>query len=493
MEIYILREGKEIGPFSEVTTQTMLKQGSVVTTDLAWRLGLDEWRPLHTVLYPGPSTGSSGLRPPPPPGAVIAPAVPAEPEPVSEPATEQQKAFLKFMGIPFAVDLSKDQADLIANHTMQLPRDPARLVLWSTERLRLHPDLFHGEVQAHKESRAAHYLEIVQVQGAEFFSKVTKAHCQVLVGHLDARFPHWETHLEEVAQNYFFAAIAEKFPMLVKVKRKFKYPEGPGTRGMRSQPAVRPAPKRSLVHAFVRGLIFGLVVLGLLYGSHLVFQKYKATQALAKEQPVAEKNSLPPTEPLIADGTENTSDAIFEATPEATPVPKRKRTKPAPGDETAAGTPPVAPIATVMSDSTTPAADPLETSTTATEIAPMAATPPADAPPFETAPTVPEPAPTVPVEAPVVELAPVQPKTVATLTKRVEVQLPFGKAVLQSGTRLKIIAQEGPMLKVNYASQVVLVPVAATDYLDNPAAAVPAVPAVPVTPPTPPVPPGSLF
>ena len=37
MNIYILREGNQEGPFSEEATQNMLKQGSVLIGDLAWR------------------------------------------------------------------------------------------------------------------------------------------------------------------------------------------------------------------------------------------------------------------------------------------------------------------------------------------------------------------------------------------------------------------------------------------------------------------------
>ena len=43
MDIYILRDGKEIGPLSEETTQTMLKDGSIVMGDFAWCPGMSDW------------------------------------------------------------------------------------------------------------------------------------------------------------------------------------------------------------------------------------------------------------------------------------------------------------------------------------------------------------------------------------------------------------------------------------------------------------------
>ena len=55
MEIYILRDGKETGPYSEEDTQRMLKQGDVRITDPAWKKGMAEWIPLHSVLYPAPA------------------------------------------------------------------------------------------------------------------------------------------------------------------------------------------------------------------------------------------------------------------------------------------------------------------------------------------------------------------------------------------------------------------------------------------------------
>ena len=67
MDIYILRDGKEIGPFSEETTQTLLKQGSVVIGDLAWRPGMEKWVPLHDVLYPAPPPPPQAQTPPPHP------------------------------------------------------------------------------------------------------------------------------------------------------------------------------------------------------------------------------------------------------------------------------------------------------------------------------------------------------------------------------------------------------------------------------------------
>jgi hypothetical protein len=54
MEIYILRHGKETGPFNEETTQSLLKSGSLMINDLAWTTGLSNWTPLVQVLIRPP-------------------------------------------------------------------------------------------------------------------------------------------------------------------------------------------------------------------------------------------------------------------------------------------------------------------------------------------------------------------------------------------------------------------------------------------------------
>ena len=47
MDIYILRDGKEIGPFSEETTKTLLGQGSINDGDYAWHPGCQSGSRLH--------------------------------------------------------------------------------------------------------------------------------------------------------------------------------------------------------------------------------------------------------------------------------------------------------------------------------------------------------------------------------------------------------------------------------------------------------------
>jgi len=69
MEIYILREGQETGPFSEESMHQMLKDGAVAMNDLAWPPGMQGWTPVQSVPFPHsgrPEYSTAGAEPKPP-------------------------------------------------------------------------------------------------------------------------------------------------------------------------------------------------------------------------------------------------------------------------------------------------------------------------------------------------------------------------------------------------------------------------------------------
>ena len=144
MDIQIVHNGVQMGPFTEETAHALLKSGSVLVNDLAWRPGLPDWVPLMNLLYP------AAVTPAPPVSAakVVTPA----PEP-REPATAKQKAFLAYLHIGFAPEITREDASRLVNDTMENPKDPARLARWNEERLQLHPELFAAELQTKKEHR----------------------------------------------------------------------------------------------------------------------------------------------------------------------------------------------------------------------------------------------------------------------------------------------------------------------------------------------------
>lgn len=50
MELYIQRDGQQFGPYSEQDAQQYLRDGTLLTNDLAWRDGLADWIPLSELL-----------------------------------------------------------------------------------------------------------------------------------------------------------------------------------------------------------------------------------------------------------------------------------------------------------------------------------------------------------------------------------------------------------------------------------------------------------
>jgi hypothetical protein len=409
MEIYILRDGREAGPFNEEMMQSLLKQGSVLINDPAWTPGLAAWTPLVQVLYPAaaPVPESAHVEPAPEPAAAQ-----------KEWATAKQKAFLTFFGIPISGDLTRERAAVLVNEAMENPKLAARLKQWNDDRLKLHPELFADELQEMKENRGQIFFELCEKE-TERLQGVTKAHCQVLIGYLDVQFPNWDAHPPDVRSAYFFAAIAEKFPVLVRKpwREKLKYPDGPRV-APELVKAASIAPQTN-----GRAMPFAAILRGMVSGLAILLALYVGWEALRSEPSKA--NPAPTPAPAAADAKPKPAGA-----PSRKSAPVEKKSAPAVAD--------AAP------------ADPEK---------PMSA----DAVPADGDPANPAPAPEGAAPA-----AP-EPKTFLALTKAVPVQLPFGSAMLPAGSRLKIVEQQGDKVKAIYAGSEVTVPLDATDLAPKPA------------------------
>lgn len=396
MDIYLLREGKEIGPLSEETTHSFLELGSIAMDDLAWTPGLPAWSPLLQVLHPV----KAPIEPPP-----IAAPVPARITP-GDPATAKQKAFLSYMSIAFPSDMTKEQAALLANEAMENPKLNARVLQWNDDRLRLHPDIFAAEAQAKKDDRANHFFEACQHEGSERVMDVTKAHCQVLVGYLDVNYPNWDANESAAAWDYFFPAVAEKFPHLVRKpwRGKLKYADGPkvAVEIVQRGPAVQSHGRPSPIGALIRGAVFGLALLLLVY---VGVQMVTGDSA----EPAAVVTAGKPASVIAADSPGIAESPVREIV--KAPAPK-------------------------------PAPEPPEMESPAAPAEPSAADPMAD-----------DPAP--PAAAAL--------KTSVIMVKPVDVKLRFGSAKLPVGAQLKIVSQNGSQVTVTYGAETVTIPIEATD------------------------------
>ena len=387
-DIYLLRDGTEMGPFSEEKAHSFLKQGGILHDDLAWTPGMAAWAPLSQLLQQSSSSNAQS-------------ALPVAAKYSGDPATPKQKAFLSYIAIPFSSDTTKEQAALLVNEAMEDPKLNARVLQWNDDRLTLHPDLFAAEAQEKKERRANHFFESCQKEGAERLAGVTKAHCQVLVGYLDVNFPNWDANESEAAWDYFFPAVAEKFPQLVRKpwRGKLKYPDGPRVAPELAQHAhaIAPHSRRSPVAALVRGMAVGLA---------LLLVAYVAIQMLPRDNAAATP-SAPAPAPVIA------------------PEPQK----------------------TIREKPVEPPADPAPQ-----DIGRAENTPPAEPPPSEPAPSETLPAPAV-----------TAPKTMLVITKATSVLTQYGLVKLTVGQQLKIISRDDAKVKARHLNEIVEIPIGATD------------------------------
>jgi hypothetical protein len=322
-------------------------------------------------------------------------------KPLEEPATARQKAFLSHIGVTFPTDITEERATILVGETVENPKFAARVKQWDEDRLKLHPELFAEELRAKKENRPSVFFELCQKEGAERFVGVTKAHCQVLMGYLDVRFPNWDAYDPATATEYFFAAMAEKFPQVVRKRWRgeFKFPDGrkvaaellnKGGAGRRPRAALT-------VGVLMRGLVVGLVILLIVYVGKEMLSKSDAP-ATAFAKPAARQDEPPKLTPPSA-----SIDARASTEEMTAPV--------APVEKTASETPPAPPTDTPPTFNQPPTPSPTDVSNT-----------PADSATANQPPT----------------------RTVAAITKPTDVHLRFGIARVPVGTRLKIISQEGP-------------------------------------------------
>ncbi|HEX8297454.1 MAG TPA: DUF4339 domain-containing protein [Chthoniobacteraceae bacterium] len=469
MEIYILHAGTQLGPFTEEVVQTLLRQGNVSIADPAWSPGMPEWIPLANLLYATPGAAADegeSSEPPPAPDAEPEETTGAAPSLMphrGETATARQKAFLTYMGVSFPPELTKESASLLVNDQMENPKDPARISSWNVDRLRLHPELFATEIQTRKENRSRHFLEICENEGADYFAKITKAHCQVLVSYLDVKFPNWDTHEDRAAWDYFFPAVAEKFPQLLtkEGKGRFHYPEPSKAASHSGRRATVPIqPRRSSVKmpvlAVVKGLFFGGLIVGMLW-----FGK----QVLSGKSTLGKNADKPPSSTPAASSTSSNPDEPVTGDPASVPATSGTpavagATLPA---ETPVGSSPDLAGSPTASSPSSPSAlltpDPPSTGTTAASTFPTATPAPPDATPAA--------------------------RTVLRLTKPFEIPSAYGKVKLPPGTTVKLLQQTGTMLKVTYLNNTFTIPVTSTDLIaDAPMPGTPP-PAAPATIPTP--------
>jgi len=478
MDIFIIREGRQVGPFSEGAVKAFLTEGTARPADMGWIKGMAEWRPLSEVLKPA-SAQENGTAP-----ATGSEAPPSETSISAHesPATAKQKAFLKYLGAEFGENLTKQRAALAVSDAIETPKLQPRIRKWQEDKLRLHADIYQDEIDYCRANRTNRYLERIQTEGADVLKDVTKAHVQVLVESLDKRNPEWESDPEAALWDHLLPAIGSHFPQLVQSAHEGTMKSAGGsriaradTRGLSAAAATAmPRPQAGTLGAMIRGVLLGVIALGGILIGHHYWKKSNSQGTTAtptspekkdtQPGPVASNDPLPKDPALEPPGKLNAENKLPE-------LPPDKPSPPAPDSVPAPAVPndPPAPAPAINTEKPAVPAVPA-----IPEEKP--AVPPPAAPPL-----IPE------VPAAVTPPAASAPRTAVKLVQGIGVMLSNGQVKLPAGTVLRYLATEGANVRVSWNNNVFFVPAAATDV--NEPVPVPADPAV--APPAPGTPPAS--
>jgi hypothetical protein len=269
----------------------------------------------------------------------------------------------------------------------------------------------------------------------------------VLVGYLDVKFPNWDARGSESTWNYFFPAIAEKFPQLVNKawRGRLQFPDGPKV----ARELTHSVPPVPVLHASkmlaVRAAALLLLLTTLASAGYYVWEHPQVILFWRKAAP-AQTIASPAPQP-----------ASEESAPPEAATPPPIAAAPVPIVETAPPTPTPAPSQRVAAAAPTPEPTP------APAAAPPAASRPAQPNPFPTAgyqfqSGAAQPSPAVAVRAPA------HGGDVITVLKPLDVPLKFGRVRINPGTTLKVVGREGSMVTVVYMNSNVAIPLSATDW-----------------------------
>ena len=478
MDIFIIREGRQVGPFSEGAVKAFLTEGTARPADMGWIKGMAEWRPLSEVLKPA-SAQENGTAP-----ATGSETPPSETSIAAQesPATAKQKAFLKYLGAEFGENLTKQRAALALSDAIETPKLQPRIRKWQEDKLRLHADIYQDEIDYRRANRTHRYLERIQTEGADVLKDVTKAHVQVLVESLDKRNPEWESDPEAALWDHLLPAIGSHFPQLVQPAHEGTMKSAGGsriaraaTRGLSAAAATAmPRPQAGTLGAMIRGVLLGVIALGGILIGHHFWRKSNSQGTTAtptspekkdtQPGPVASNDPLPKDPALEPPGKLNAENKLPE-------LPPDKPSPPAPDPVPAPAVPnePPAPAPAINTE--------------------KPAVPAVPAIPEEKPPMPPPAAPPLIPDAPAAVTPPAAsaPRTAVKLVQGIGVMLSNGQVKLPAGTVLRYLATEGANVRVSWNNNVFFVPAAATDV--NEPVPVPADPAV--APPAPGTPPAS--
>lgn len=142
------------------------------------------------------------------------------------PATERQKAKLRFFKVHFDRDLSKGEAAVLLDELAETAtaEDDVRYRRWRDEQ-----DA-QEEAETETELRLCQYHDALEER--DWLPQISKQELRLLIRQLDARYPHWETSNPDL----LFNEVAERFHKKAPPARK-PFPPPPPPRKRKSSKA----------------------------------------------------------------------------------------------------------------------------------------------------------------------------------------------------------------------------------------------------------------
>ena len=153
-------------------------------------------------------------------------------------ATLKQKAFIAYLGHPDPENASASDASDFIDNAMDAPEYQNLISRWNTDKLRLHPDIYHQEVATMKAERFKNIFDFCESERETYqdidptywpLKKLTLKACKQAIEWLDAGYAGWDTELldsqefmginEKVIETYFVPAIANVAPDFIKKDR----------------------------------------------------------------------------------------------------------------------------------------------------------------------------------------------------------------------------------------------------------------------------------
>lgn len=206
-----------------------------------------------------------------------------------KPASLKQKVFIAYLGHPDPENATSEAASDFIDMAMNSVEYQTLLSKWNTDKLRLHPDIYHEEVARLKASRFQSIFEFCEGERENYedidptywpLKKLTLKASKQAVEWLDAGYTGWDTELfdyrgymainEKVVETYFVPAIANVAPEFIKKERSGN--PNPAPRQKRENPpqnGKKKKPKRKRGCLWWIGVLFLAWILITLVGAFL--------------------------------------------------------------------------------------------------------------------------------------------------------------------------------------------------------------------------------